>query len=122
MSDKPDMTRFSHMTAEQRVKAEELVAQMRGYMGQVFRHDCRAHVRDQAVSHILTAVVREGPNITAMDKRPHEVWMPEQPEVFFPYVNQNLLEETIELLQQMRPTGEAKDAHWEVISLLEDQV
>jgi hypothetical protein len=109
------------MTAEQRVKAEALVTRTCGYVGVAFRYPGSKAV-DQAVSYVLTTIVREGPEITALDKRPHEGWTPEQPEVFFPYVQQCLLEWTIDDLKSVSFAVEAKDVHAEVIRLLEERV
>ena len=38
--------------------------------------------------------------IAAMDKRPRRVWSEAEPEVFFPYVGQAMLEEIIDDLQE----------------------
>ena len=76
---KPDVTPFSHMTPEQQEKAETII--------------------DAMVMHINNTINRLGPEITALDKRPKKVWSPEDPNVFFPYVRQNMLEVLIERLQ-----------------------
>lgn len=39
------------------------------------------------------------PRIKRMDDRPVQTWTPEQPDVFFPYVNQAILEDLIAELQ-----------------------
>ncbi len=69
------------LTAEQRAIAEPLLCGL----------------TDQVVQ-MLNA---KSPAIQEMDKRPREVWSEAQPDVYFRYVNQYLLEKLIERLQAL---------------------
>lgn len=49
--------------------------------------ELRAHIHEVIAAHYA--------RIKEMDKRPKQVWSKEQPDVFFPYVRQGMLEDLI---------------------------
>lgn len=50
---------------------------------------------------VAATINRETPRILAMDSRPRKAYSPEEPNVYFPYVNQAILEDLIEELKTM---------------------
>jgi len=60
---------------------------------------------DEVLSGLVNLITRtinaESPKIQAMDQRPRQVWSEQQPAVFFPYVNQAMLEDLIHELEQL---------------------
>jgi hypothetical protein len=51
------------------------------------------------VNHALTAINERAPHITALDNRPRKTYSPDDPDVFFHYVAQAMLEDLIVMLQ-----------------------
>lgn len=75
-----ETTPFFCMTPAQKAEAKEFVSAL--------------------VGHCLSEIKERGRRITAMDGRPHQVYTKEQPDVFFWYVDQNLLEELVSRLAE----------------------
>ena len=67
-----------------------------------FTDEQRAQVTaflEPIVDHALTAINERAPHIQALDKRPRGTYTPENPNVFFHYVAQAMLEDLTAMLQ-----------------------
>lgn len=54
---------------------------------------------DPIIQNAIMSIKGKAADITAMDKRPHEIYSEKKPDVFFHYVGQAMLEDLIAYLQ-----------------------
>jgi len=56
-------------------------------------------ILDELAVRCIERINAEASRIRAIDRRPHETWSEEKPQVFFQYVSQAMLEDLILVLQ-----------------------